>query len=216
MDQCSSASSATRTGGGTAVAERPVTETEAPVERDSLRTMRARQREEFGGVNWGAAFFGWLVAVGLGALLVGLLAAMGAAVGLTDVSATDTAGNVTDIGIGGTIALLAALVDRVLLRRLRRRADVALRRRAPGHGRVADRPDHDGRAGDRRARCSAPSTTCSSGSTCRHCRSGTRELASGGALALALVVLGTLLAAVAGGKAGEHFHRKVDRAGFSG
>ena len=74
--------------------------------------MRARQREEFGGVNWGAAFFGWLVAVGLGALLVGLLAAMGAAVGLTDVSATDTAGNVTDIGIGGTIVLLAALASR--------------------------------------------------------------------------------------------------------
>jgi hypothetical protein len=24
-----------------------------------------RQREEFGGINWGAAFFGWLVAMGL-------------------------------------------------------------------------------------------------------------------------------------------------------
>lgn len=96
-------------GGGTAVAERPIAETQAPVERDSVRAMRARQREEFGGVNWGSAFFGWLVAIGLGALLVGLLAAMGAAVGLTDVSATDTAGNVTDIGIGSTIVLLAAL-----------------------------------------------------------------------------------------------------------
>jgi hypothetical protein len=27
-------------------------------------------------------------------------------------------------------------------------------------------------------------------------------------------VLGTLLAAVVGGKAGERYHRKVDRAGF--
>ena len=46
---------------------------------------------------------------------------------------------------------------------------------------------------------------------------GDSELATGGALALALVVLaGTLLAAVAGGKAGEHYHRKVDRAGFVG
>ena len=45
---------------------------------------------------------------------------------------------------------------------------------------------------------------------------GDSELASGGALALALVLLGTLLAAVIGGKAGEHFHRKVDRAGFRG
>ena len=35
--------------------------------RDQMRATRARQREEYGGVNWGAAFFGWLVAVGLGA-----------------------------------------------------------------------------------------------------------------------------------------------------
>ena len=43
---------------------------------------------------------------------------------------------------------------------------------------------------------------------------GDSELASGGALALVLVVLGTLLAALMGGKAGERYHRKVDRAGF--
>ena len=88
------------TGGRTAVAdaERPrasdarATETE-PAERAArLRhprapatlAARARQREEFGGINWGAAFFGWLVAVGLGSLLVGILAAAGAAVGLTE------------------------------------------------------------------------------------------------------------------------------------
>jgi hypothetical protein len=45
---------------------------------------------------------------------------------------------------------------------------------------------------------------------------GDSQLASGGALVLALVVLGTLVAAMIGGKAGEHFHRKVDRAGFPG
>ena len=48
-----------------------------------MHTARARQREEYGGINWGAAFFGWLVAVGLGSLLVAILAAAGAAVGLT-------------------------------------------------------------------------------------------------------------------------------------
>ena len=32
-----------------------------------------RQRDKFGGINWGAAFFGWLVAVGIGALLTALL-----------------------------------------------------------------------------------------------------------------------------------------------
>jgi hypothetical protein len=34
-------------------------------------------------------------------------------------------------------------------------------------------------------------------------------------IALAAIVLGTLLAAVAGGKAGTHFHRKVDRVGLT-
>ena len=31
-----------------------------------------------------------------------------------------------------------------------------------------------------------------------------------------VVILGTLLASVVGGKAGERYHRKVDRAGFTG
>ena len=74
-----------------------------------MHAVRARQREEFGGINWGAAFFGWLVAVGLGALLVGLLAAAGAAVGLTALSDADATGDATEIGLGGAIALLAAL-----------------------------------------------------------------------------------------------------------
>jgi hypothetical protein len=41
------------------------------------------------------------------------------------------------------------------------------------------------------------------------------SLTTGGLIALAAIVLGTLLAAVAGGKAGTHFHRKVDRVGLT-
>jgi hypothetical protein len=41
---------------------------------------------------------------------------------------------------------------------------------------------------------------------------GEGALTTGGVIALVAVVLGTLLAASAGGKAGTHFHRKVDRA----
>jgi len=41
------------------------------------------------------------------------------------------------------------------------------------------------------------------------------SLTTGGVIALVAVVAGTLLAAVAGGKAGTHFHRKVDRAGLA-
>lgn len=41
-----------------------------------------RQRELFGGVKVGSAFFGWLTATGTAAILTGLLAATGAALGL--------------------------------------------------------------------------------------------------------------------------------------
>jgi hypothetical protein len=80
----------------TAVADRPVATDRAvatdrrtaaaPTTREGFREMRARQRAEYGGLNWGAAFFGWLVAVGMAAILLGLLSAAGTAFGLTDVS----------------------------------------------------------------------------------------------------------------------------------
>ncbi len=186
----------------------------APLDREHMRTVRARQREEYGGVNWGAAFFGWLVAVGLGALLVGLLAAAGAAVGLTDLS-DDAAGNATEIGLGGAIALLAALAVAYL-----------------AGGYVAGRMSRfDGARQGLGAwllglivtavlavagailgseynvleRLDLPALPL-----------GDSELATGGALALAIVLAGTLVAAVVGGKMGERYHRKVDRAGFVG
>jgi hypothetical protein len=204
--------------GATTVAERPVTRdngtTAAPLDRERMHAVRARQREEFGGINWGAAFFGWLVAVGLGALLVGLLAAAGAAVGLTALSETDAAGNASEIGLGGAIALLAAL---------------AVAYFAGGY--VAGRMSRfDGaRQGfgtwllglavtvvlaivgavlgseyNVLERLELPAVPV-----------GDSELATGGALALVIIVAGTLIAAVAGGKAGERYHRKVDRAGFA-
>jgi hypothetical protein len=43
---------------------------------------------------------------------------------------------------------------------------------------------------------------------------GEGALTTGGLIALAAVIVGTLLAAIAGGKAGTHFHRKVDRVGL--
>jgi hypothetical protein len=200
------------TGGGTAVAEPPAAETRAPAERVSLRAVRARQREEFGGVNWGAAFFGWLVAIGLGALLVGLVAAMGAAVGLTDASRTDAAGNVTEIGIGGTIVLLAMLV-------------IAYSCGGYVAGRMSrfDGPRQGvgvwvigllvtvllavagvllGAEYNVLSKLSLPHIPVDEGS-----------LTAGGVIALVAVVLGTLLAAVIGGKAGTRYHRKIDRVG---
>jgi hypothetical protein len=208
--------------GATTVADRPVARgngttvtAPAPLDRERMRAVRARQREEFGGINWGAAFFGWLVAVGLGALLVGLLAAGGAAVGLTALSDVDAAGDATEIGLGGAIGLLVALAAAYF-----------------AGGYVAGRMSRfDGaRQGvgtwllglvmtvvlavvgavlgseyNVLERLELPAVPV-----------GDSELATGGALALAIIVVGTVIAAVAGGKAGERYHRRVDRAGFAG
>jgi hypothetical protein len=65
--------------------------------------IRARQHEEFGGINWGSAFFGWLVTVGMAAILIGLLSAAGAAFGLSDVNEAET------IGVAGGILLVLVL-----------------------------------------------------------------------------------------------------------
>src|SRR4051812_9843058 len=46
----------------------------------------ARQKERFGGIKFGSAFFGWLTATGMAVLLIALLAAAGVAFGV----ATDT------------------------------------------------------------------------------------------------------------------------------
>jgi hypothetical protein len=201
------------TGGGTAVADRPIAATGGPTERERMRAVRARQREEFGGVNWGAAFFGWLVAIGLGALLVGLLAAMGAAVGLTELSESEAAGNATEIGVGGAIALLVALgiayyCGGYVAGRMSRFDGARQGMGAWLLGLVvtvvlAIAGALLGAEYNVLERLDLPALPV-----------GDSELASGGALALALVVAVTLLAALVGGKAGEHYHRKVDRAGL--
>jgi hypothetical protein len=205
--------------GSTAVAEAPprtrreTVPDRTRVTREHLDVARARQREEFGGVNWGAAFFGWLVAVGLGSLLVTVLAAAGAAVGLTEVQDAAEQQSTETLSIGGAIALLVVLMIAYYC-----------------GGYVAGRMSRfDGTRQGAGAwlvgivvavilaivgvvlgseynvleQLNLPSLP-----------TGDSSFASGGAIALVIVLVGTLLAAVVGGKAGERYHRKIDRAGF--
>ncbi len=44
---------------------------------------QAAARDKFGGINWGASFFGWLVAVALAVLLTSIAGAIAAGVGAT-------------------------------------------------------------------------------------------------------------------------------------
>jgi hypothetical protein len=217
----------TRTRDEAAAADAPATRRHAPARgataatatgavarREHLETARARQRERFSGMNWGAAFFGWLVAVGLGSLLVAILAAAGAAVGLTEnVSTGDATSNAEEIGLGGGIALLVVLMiayycGGYVAGRMSR-FDGARQ----GFGAwvfgiavaivLALAAVILGSEYNVLEQLNLPSLPV-----------GDSTLTTGGAIALAAVVLGTLLAAVLGGKAGERYHRKVDRVGF--
>jgi hypothetical protein len=180
----------------------------------TMRHVRARQRAEYGGFNWGAAFFGWLVAVGMAALLVGLLAGAGAAVGLTESTTTaDVTQNAEEVTLGGGIALLVALLiayfsGGYVAGRMSRfdgarqgigvwifglLVTVALAILAVAAGseyNVLERLD-------------LPRIPIDEGT-----------LTTGGIIALVASVVGTLLAAALGGKAGERYHRRVDRVGF--
>lgn len=174
----------------------------------------ARQRDEYGGTNWGAAFFGWLVAVGLGALLTALVSAAGAAIAFSELDSVGEAANNSDtIGIVGGICLLA----------------IALIAYFAG-GYVAGRMSRfdGGRQGlavwiwsvvvvvilaiigaiagseyNLLGDINLPRIPIDEG-----------DLTTGGIIVLALVLIGTLLAAMAGGKAGERYHRRVDEAGL--
>lgn len=77
-------------------------------------TAVARQKERFGGIKAGSAFFGWLTATGMAVLLTALVAAAGTAVGLannTNVNeaVNQAAQNSGTVGLVGIIVLLVIL-----------------------------------------------------------------------------------------------------------
>jgi hypothetical protein len=70
----------------------------------------AREKEQFGGMRFGTAFFGWLTATGAAVLLTALVAGAGAAIGLGSESDPAQAGqaaadNAETVGLIGAIAL---------------------------------------------------------------------------------------------------------------
>jgi len=173
------------------------------------------QRSRYGGIRWGAAFFGWLSANGLAVLLVALLSAAGVAIGLTQgVPSTDDAVQEADtIGVVGGIVLLAILFLAYL-----------------AGGYVAGRMARFDGARQGMAvwvigllvvialavlglvfgseynvlrQLDLPRIPIDEGTA-----------TTGGIIALVAVLLVTLAGAVLGGKLGDRYHRKVDRAGF--
>lgn len=167
--------------------------------------------DKFGGGNAGAAFFGWLVAVAVAVLLSGVVGAVAAAIGnANDITQSDAERSAGTIGVAAAIALIVVLVIGYYAG-----GYVAGRMSRFDGGRqgflvwilglvitvvavvvgwifgdqynVFDRVDLP--------RIPIPHD----------------QVTTGGVVTGAAVVVGTLLAAVAGGTVGRHYHARVDR-----
>lgn len=177
------------------------------------------EKERYGGIKVGSAFFGWLTATGSAVLLTALVAAAGTGVGIatgTDVQdAADRAtSDPTTVGLAGGIALLVVLfvayycggyVAGRMARFNGAKQGLAVWLWAlvialvvAVFGLVAgDRYNVLGQLN------SFPRLPVGEG-----------DVGTAGILALVGVAVVSLLGAVLGGLAGMRFHRKVDRAGL--
>jgi magnesium-transporting ATPase (P-type) len=176
------------------------------------------ERERFGGIKFGSAFFGWLTAIGLTVILSAIATAIGVGVGASNTSDVNDAANQASEN-AQTIGIVSGIVLAVIL-------FIAYYCGGYVAGRMAR---FDGAkqglavwlwgiiiaivlailavvAGDQFNVLSnldgAPSISLNQDT-----------LTASGLIALAIAVLVPLLAAILGGKAGMAFHRKVDQVG---
>ncbi|MGY1806840.1 hypothetical protein ACI8AF_05675 [Blastococcus sp. SYSU D00669] len=183
--------------------------------RGTARDAVAAQRARFGGIKWGAAFFGWLSANGLAVVLIALLSAAGVAIGLTNgvdtadeaAAQADTLGLAGGIGVlvvlflaylaGGYVAGRMARFDGVrqglavwliglLVVVLLALAGVAL-----------------GAEYNVLQQLNLPRIPVDEGTA-----------TTAGIITLVAILVVTLVGAVLGGKLGDRYHRRIDRAGF--
>lgn len=171
-------------------------------------------REKFGGLNAGAAFFGWLVSMGLAVLLTGIVGAVLAAVGSSaNVSQTDAERQAGTVGLAAGIVLVAVLLiayytGGYVAGRMSRfdgarqglgvwTVGLVVTLLAVGLGVVF------GAQYNILDRVSLPRIPVP-----------TDQLTTGGIITAAAVLVGTLLAAVVGGKVGHRYHNRVDRTAY--
>jgi len=187
----------------------------ASATRGAARNAVDAQRSRYGGIKWGAAFFGWLSANGLAVLLVALLSAGGVALGLTEgIDPADEAAEQADtISIAGGIVLLvilflAYLAGGYVAGRMARFDGVRQGIAVWVIGLVvvlalAVAGLIFGSEYNVLQQLNLPRIPIDEGTA-----------TTGGIIALVAVLLVTLLGAILGGKVGDRYHRKVDRAGF--
>lgn len=169
-------------------------------------------RDRFGGTNWGSAFFGWLVAVGVAVLLTSIVGAVAAGIGTnTEVTQSQAERQAGTIGIVAAVVLLVVLM---------------LAYYAGGY--VAGRMSRfdGGRQGRAVWLIGVVVTLIAVGLGIAFGAEynilervdmptqpiPTDELSWGSVIAAAAILGGTLLAAMAGGQVGRHYHSRVDKA----
>jgi hypothetical protein len=203
-----------------AAAAAPATDPDQDRHRGLARGERqqvvAAQKARYGGISWGAAFFGWLSANGMAVLLIALLSAGGLAFGLSDtVSSADQAAEsaTSGIGLGAGIALLvvlflAYLAGGYVAGRMARFDGIKQGLAVWIIGLVvvlllALAGLVFGSQYNVLAQLDLPRIPIDEGTA-----------TTAGIIALLTVLVATLVGAILGGTLGSRYHRKVDRVGF--
>jgi hypothetical protein len=184
--------------------------------RGDRQQVVAAQKARYGGVSWGAAFFGWLSANGMAVILIALLSAGGLAFGLSGtVSSADEAADsaTSGIGLGAGIALLvvlflAYLAGGYVAGRMARFDGIKQGVAVWVIGLVivlllALAGLVFGSQYNVLAQLDLPRIPIDEGTA-----------TTAGIIALLAVLVATLLGAMLGGSLGSRYHRKVDRVGF--
>ena len=183
------------------------------------QTAVAREKEQFGGIKVGSAFFGWLAATGMAVLLTAFVAAAGTAVGLAN--NTDVNDAVSQVTTNGAVGLVGIIVLLVILFVSYYSGGYVAGRMARFNGArqgfmvwiwaliaavvIALLGIIAGQQFNVLANLNSfPRIPINEG-----------ELTLTSIIAAVVVALVALVGAVLGGLAGMHFHRKVDRAGFT-
>jgi hypothetical protein len=190
--------------GNTAVMERPVAEGEphtstAPA---TVAETRAAQRERFGGADGIAIFFGWISALGLAALLMAVVAAAGTQLGYS----SDDSGTIGTVGgaILVLILMLAYYAGGYVAGRMARFDGGRQGLRVWLLGLLvtiaaAVAGEVGGSEYNVLHQLNLPRIPIDEG-----------NIATAAIVALAAVLIGTLLVSIAGGKEGNRYHRVID------
>jgi hypothetical protein len=183
------------------------------VSRDETAGVDGEQarRDRFGGINWGAGFFGWLVAVAVTVLLGGIVGAVTAGTEAEEQLIPDASTTELGLAAGVTVAVILAIgyyAGGYVAGRMSRYdglrqglavwlVGVVLTAAAVAAGTFF---------GDQYnvlANVELPSVPVS-----------TDTMTTAGLVMAGLVLLVTLVTAMVGGAVGRHYHARVDKAGW--